>query len=337
MLINELKNKIIDKTYPNVMLWVGPEAYVKKYYLQQMSSEWSRLSDYKSLNFGSDSLFKNMRRYFLIDGDSLNNVPEKELPALKNKWLTSGNVIVFNFVDKGIDAESGEKEKSVISSEVLKYFKDYIVRFDHLNIRFLIKHFAYSGLSAENIKQIASFNNSDYLKMESEINKIIHYAKSENITTDIAFIELLKQGIIIKPIGDVIFDFSGALLSGRLDKINYWYRQLVLSGEPVHSVTALLYDNFKLLYMIIDLTQNKKLSDEDIAKKLGISKGRVWMLKQNIATKINPYTHKPTEYAYSLAELERNMRVVQFVESGSKMGEIDEKYAMDYLLINLVG
>jgi DNA polymerase III delta subunit len=320
MNINELKKRIKYNNVPNFMIWVGPETYVKQVYKNKISKNWAYLDSIDSINLNRSSLFKNIKSYYYIDGEALNKISEKEFKEkdLRTKLLNSTNCLIFDF--KSLSSNDEEIKKNGGPSKfILGEFQDYIVSFHKLSERLLLKYFGKCELSEDRLKNLFVWNNNDYIKIQLEIDKILNYTKAENSSPNIAFDILLKEGVIYKPVGDVIFDFSNALLSGDINLTNYWYKQLRLSEEPVLSVTSLLYKNFKEMYYV-------KAGDKDpkIIENLKYSSGRLWHLRQK--TK-----------AYSINELERNIQVVQFVENGIKTGQLEEKYAMDYLVINLLG
>ena len=68
MYINELKRKIKTNSYPNVMLWVGQETYIKQFYREKISPNWVYLDDFSTINTNKTSFFKNIKQYYFVGG-----------------------------------------------------------------------------------------------------------------------------------------------------------------------------------------------------------------------------------------------------------------------------
>lgn len=318
MYLNELKRQIKTNSYPNVMLWIGPETYAKHFYRDKISNKWTYLDDISSLNTNKNSFFKNIKQYYYVDGQCLNNIPESifNKEDYKIKLLNSPNVFIFDF--KSSFDENGKLTDGP-NKFILSEFQDYIISFDKFNDRLLLKYFNYTELTDNRLLKIFKYNNNDYIKCKLELDKVMAYANENNLTSNIAFDILLKQNILIKPIGDVIFDFSNALLSGNLTTTNAWYKMLKLSNEPPLTITSLLYRQFKELYLV-------KLSgsNNNLLTKLNLSPAKLWVIRKELKM-------------FSTEEIERNLKIIQFVESGIKTGQIDESFALDYLIVNILG
>lgn len=306
MTVNQLKEKIIKNEYPNLLVFTGPETKLKTFYLSKMSNNWNKIDDYKTLNFGVRSIIAKTN-YYLIDGDSFNNITQSELSNIKSKMLQSTNKYVIIFY-------SEEKLNKTLSDEL----GSYEVKFEHLNINKLLEHFKYIELSNEELTELFEICEYDYIKIELEIQKILAYTKEKKLTPSIAYELLKKEEIIQIPIGDVLFNFTNPIIQGNITQVNYWLYKIKQTEEPILGIVKTLYDGFKNLYAVKATQKNK-----DARSKIGLEQNRIYAISKNL----NIYNEK---------ELERNLRILEFIEQGIKTGQVSEKYALDYLTVNLL-
>lgn len=306
MTVNQLKEKIIKNEYPNLLVFTGPETKLKTFYLSKMSNNWNKIDDYKTLNFGVKSIIAQTN-YYLIDGDSFNNITQSELSNIKSKILQSTNKYVIIFY-------SEEKLNKTLSDEL----GSYEVKFEHLNINKLLEHFKHIELSDEELTELFEICGYDYIKIELEIQKILAYTKEKKLTPSIAYELLKKEEIIQIPIGDVLFNFTNPVIQGNITQVNYWLYKIKQTEEPILGIVKTLYDGFKNLYAVKATQKNK-----DARSKIGLEQNRIYAISKNL----NIYNEK---------ELERNLRILEFIEQGIKTGQVSEKYALDYLTVNLL-
>ena len=306
MTVNQLKEKIIKNEYPNLLVFTGPETKLKTFYLSKMSHNWNKISDYKTLNFGVKSIIAQTN-YYLIDGDSFNNITQSELSSIKSKMLQSTNKYVIIFY-------SEEKLNKILSDEL----GSYEVKFEHLNINKLLEHFKHIELSDGELTELFEICGYDYIKIELEIQKILAYTKEKKLTPSIAYELLKKEEIIQIPIGDVLFNFTNPVIQGNITQVNYWLYKIKQTEEPILGIIKTLYNGFKNLYAVKATQKNK-----DARSKIGLEQNRIYVISKNL----NIYNEK---------ELERNLRILEFIEQGIKTGQVSEKYALDYLTVNLL-
>ena len=82
-------------------------------------------------------------------------------------------------------------------------------------------------------------------------------------------------------------------------------------------ISSILYKGFRNMFAYLALGANKKGAME----RTGMTKGDLYIVNKNIG-------------GYNLTECQRNMRICQKVETGIKMGKLDEDIALDYLVFN---
>ena len=164
----------------------------------------------------------------------------------------------------------------------------------------------------------------DYGRCLLEIDKIIKYgAGLEYVTPDTLeksrydklFLELLNDGAIYQPPRDMIFDFIDAILNADIRAYNL-YDECIECGEAIMVMLSVLYTNAKAVLQVQSCDNN------NVSKSTGLSD---WQIK-NARKHLNVFSNR---------ELIDIMRLCQKCEKGIKTGEIDEQYAMKYVLANI--
>lgn len=133
------------------------------------------------------------------------------------------------------------------------------------------------------------------------------------MTYDEAFEILLKDGTIYVPPYDAVFDFVGSVLRRDI-RCFYLLDQSYQSGEATLVLLSVLYNNVKALLQV------QSCHSQDISKVTGLSG---WQIK-NVIDKKGFYDND---------ELVNLLKIIQKVENGIKTGKIDEKLAVDYILV----
>ena len=167
-----------------------------------------------------------------------------------------------------------------------------------------------------------SYCNNDYGRILLEVDKIKQYNEyiacfTNGISIDKCFEELDKQGLFHKEIGDITFELTGAVLGGYPEKAIQKLDEAKRKGEPAMMIASILYNGFRNLLAYQGLGKNKQGAME----RTGMTKGELYGCTKNVG-------------GYNVEEVKRNMLFCQKVESGIKMGTIDEDIALEYLVLS---
>ena len=200
-----------------------------------------------------------------------------------------------------------------------------IVEFSHLSGDVLQQYIQRDlpDLSDENVSKLISYCNNDYGRILMEIDKIWQTQSSRlsnfniNLDSNDCFDELDKQGLFHKEIGDITFELTDAVLGGYPEKAIQKLDEAKRKGEPAMMISSILYNGFRNLLAYQGLGKNKQGAME----RTGMTKGELWGCTKNAG-------------GYSIEEVKRNMLFCQKVESGIKMGTIDEDIALEYLVLS---
>ena len=200
-----------------------------------------------------------------------------------------------------------------------------IVEFSHLSDEVLQQYIQRDlpDLSDENVSKLISYCNNDYGRILLEVDKIWQTQSSRlsnfniNLDSNDCFEKLDKQGLFHKEIGDITFELTDAVLGGYPEKAIQKLDEAKRKGEPTMMISSILYNGFRNLLAYQGLGKNKQGAME----RTGMTKGELWGCTKNVG-------------GYSIEEVKRNMLFCQKVESGIKMGTIDEDIALEYLVLS---
>lgn len=309
----QLKTKQLNDFY----IFAGVEWMVQKLYIEQIAKIANKPIQYIDSfmdiqnKLRSGGILTKKKVYVVRDDSAIMN-EEKIQVQIKNGIL-SKNILVMllTTVDK--------------RKKFYKAYKDTIVEFEPLKPAILKKYLQKEiKLSENNFEKLMELCAYDYGRCLLEVDKIKQYEEfyfthlsHEQITPDIAFKELLKEGAIYEPPKDAIFDFVDAVLDRKANKAYNLYNQCLAVGEATLVMLSVLYTNAKAVLQV------QSYEGKDMSKGTGLTG---WQIK-------NAMLHTKN---YSNGELVYLMRQIQKCESGIKTGRIDEQFVMDYILTDVM-
>ena len=269
--------------------------------------------------------------------DSIDSI----LDTLKRKSLLNRNLCVVVRDDKSFmqDEKLQDTIKSIIGDNILiliytnldkrtKFYKKYskdIVDFELLSEQLLVKYIQKEiPLSLKNCKKLIEVCESNYGRILLEIDKIKKYTfayyNGHELKVgcyDKSFITLLDDGTIYQPPKDAVFDFVDAVLRRQVNRAFDLLEQSYAVGEATMVLLTVLYNNTR------QVLQVQSCESTDIVKSTGLTQWQIKCAKEKMGK-------------YSVGELVRILKLVQFVESGIKSGKIDEDNAMRYILVKIL-
>lgn len=173
-------------------------------------------------------------------------------------------------------------------------------------------------LSEKNSSKLVEYCNYDYGRILMEIDKIKQYSSVRtDLTIDSCFVQLDKQGLFHKEIGDITFELTNAVLGGYPETSIQKLDEAKRKGEPAMMIVSILYNGFRNLLAYQGLGSNKQGAME----RTGMTKGELYGCTKNVG-------------GYSITEVKRNMLKCQEIEAGIKMGTIDEDIALEYAVLS---
>ena len=127
----------------------------------------------------------------------------------------------------------------------------------------------------------------------------------------------MNEGIIYKPPQDAIFDLVDMILQRNIEKSMALLQECYANGEATMVMLSVLFNNAKAVLQV------QECRGGDVAKTTGLSG---WQIMN--AKKVAGH--------YKFKELVKMLRKIEDVETGIKTGQIEEKFAMEYLLLEVM-
>lgn len=305
----ELMKSISYNIIPHFLILYGEEQTILDMYVQKIV----QATRAKKFNFdsvsssikhsGKKSLDKSTKLYTVIDDNAFIKAEDK-WKQVKDSMNKNYLILRYNSLDK--------------RSAFFKRNKENIVEFSHLTEDVLLQYISRDlpELDEDHAKKLVEYCDSDYGRILLEIDKIRNFHhKKKDINKE--FVELDKQGLFHKEIGDITFELTDAVLGGYPETAMQKLDEAKRKGEPAMMIASILYNGFRNLLAYQGLGSNKKGAVE----RTGLSKGDIWRCSKNYG-------------GYSLEEVRRNMLICQSIESGIKTGSVDEDIALEYLVLS---
>ena len=309
-LVNLMK-KISEDNIPHFLILFGEEQKILELYedkiaekLQAKKVMCESVSNFVS-TVGRKSIDKSKKVY--IVQEDMNYLKAEDSWDKIQKYVKNNYIILrYHSLDK--------------RSAFVKKNQQNIVEFSHLSDDVLQQYIQrdLTDLSDENSIKLISYCNKDYGRILLEIDKVKQYMKSiKSKNEDKCFEELDKQGLFHEEIGDITFELTDAVLGGYTEKAIQKLDEAKRKGEPAMMIATILYTGFRNLLSYQGLGKNK----QGAVERTGMTNGEVWRCSKLTG-------------GYNITELKRNMFLCQKVESGIKMGTIDEDIALEYLVLS---
>ena len=307
----DLMKRISSNDIPHFLILFGEEQTILNIYLTHILeiTNAKRISadsvSYIMQNINKKRFDKSIRLYvvqddmaFLRAGDSwetVRNTPTKDYIILRYHSLDKRSA--FAKKNQQNLAEFSRLTKEVLQTYISKDLPD---------------------LSEKNSSKLVEYCNYDYGRILMEIDKIKQYSSVRtDLTIDSCFVQLDKQGLFHKEIGDITFELTNAVLGGYPETAIQKLDEAKRKGEPAMMIVSILYNGFRNLLAYQGLGSNKQGAME----RTGMTKGELYGCTKNVG-------------GYSITEVKRNMLKCQEIEAGIKMGTIDEDIALEYAVLS---
>ncbi len=311
----DLMKQISSNDIPHFLILFGEEQTILNIYLIHIleTTNTKRISadsvSYIMQNINKKSLDKSIRLYVVQDDMAFLRA-EDSWETVRNTSTKDYIILRYHSLDK--------------RSAFVKKNQQNIVEFSRLSKEVLQTYISKDlpDLSEKNSSKLVEYCNYDYGRILMEIDKITQYNEyianlTNGISVNDCFEELDKQGLFHKEIGDITFELTNAVLGGYPDTAIQKLDEALRKGEPAMMIASILYTGFRNLLAYQGLGSNK----QNAMERTGMTKGELYGCTKNVG-------------GYSIAEVKRNMLICQRVESGIKMGTIDEDIALEYLVLS---
>lgn len=307
----DLMKRISANDIPHFLILFGEEQTILNIYLTHIleATNTKRISadsvSYVMQNINKKSLDKSIRLYIVQD-DMAFLKAEDSWETVRNTPTKDYIILRYHSLDK--------------RSAFVKKNQQNLVEFSRLTKEVLQTYISKDlpDLSEKNSSKLVEYCNYDYGRILMEIDKIKQYSSVRtDLTIDSCFVQLDKQGLFHKEIGDITFELTNAVLGGYPETAIQKLDEAKRKGEPAMMIVSILYNGFRNLLAYQGLGSNKQGAME----RTGMTKGELYGCTKNVG-------------GYSIAEVKRNMLKCQEIEAGIKMGTIDEDIALEYAVLS---
>lgn len=315
MKLPDLQKQIVSKNIDRVLLLFGEEVAIMDIYLDKIYKVTG--GDVFRFDSVKEAYAKLVQRRITTGGSRVFLVrDDKEFVKADKEWgkvFTAAEnsndylIIIYSTMDRRSKFYKQNQEKlcefEKLSSSMLAGYVDKLL----------------PGMSNQEKEMFAEVCECSYSRILLEANKVQHYAKVSRQEYGTAFKELLKQGVIYQPIGDITFLFTDAILTRNKRDTAKYLLQAKAVGESEILTLSVLYNGFKQILMVQGLGKDQS----EPCKRTGLTPWQVKMAKEK-------------QGHYSIAELVNALKVIRFVEKGIKTGAIESDVAVEYVIVNIM-
>lgn len=315
MKLPDLQKQIVSKSIDRVLLLYGEEVAVMDIYLNKIyaatAGDVLRFDSVKEAyaKLVQRRISKGVSRVFVVRDDKEFFKADKEWAKVFNAAESSNDylILIYSSMDR--------------RSKFYKQNQERLCEFEKLSSSVLAGYIEklLPGMNSRLKEQFAEVCECSYSRILLEADKIKHYAKVSYLDYNEAFKELLKQGVIYQPIGDITFLFTDAILTRNKRDTAKYMLQAKAIGESEILTLSVLYNGFKQILMVQGLGKDQS----EPVKRTGLTPWQVKMAKEK-------------QGHYSISELVNALKVIRFAEKGIKTGLIDADVAVEYVIVNIM-
>ncbi len=315
MKLPDLQKQIVSKNIDRVLLLFGEEVAIMDIYLDKIYKATG--GDVFRFDSVKEAYAKLVQRRITTGGPRVFVVrDDKDFFKADKEWAK-----VFTAAENGADYLILIYSSMDRRSKFYKQNQEKLCEFEKLSSSVLTGYIdkLLPGMSQAEKMQFAEICECGYSRILLEANKVQHYAKVSRLDYGPAFRELIKQGVIYQPIGDITFLFTDAILTRDVRATAKYLQQAKAIGESEILTLSVLYNGFKQILMVQGLGRDQS----EPCKRTGLTPWQVKMAKEK-------------QGHYSIAELVNALKVIRFVEKGIKTGAIDADVAVEYVIVNIM-
>lgn len=320
MEIAELQSVIREGKPKGCYILTGPEGAVQRVYLNMMA-EKAGLAVVR-LDSASDAIramtqhtLSPEKRLYVVFDDVAFTKAEKAWNTVFSRAEATQHVLLLQY--SKLDGRLKFSKRN----------KDRICVFDTLGPDIAAKYVQKEipNLHPDVAEMLAEACGYDYSRILTETDKVRQYfnarsrfeqeqrSREDAWTIDDAALELIHDGVIYRPIGDITFSLTDAIMYRAPGETMQYLAQALAKGEPELVVLTVLYNNFRALLLVQGLGADRR----DAAKRTGLTPFQVKLASEKIGH-------------YKLAEIQSNLRMLQEIEYGIKTGTFDAAVALAY-------
>jgi len=233
------------------------------------------------------------------------------IPYLDDPNITTCLILIAEKLDSRTKFAQTLKKKAEIV-QFWKLFENEVPRW----ITTSAKQYGYS-MSTPTAKELMEFVGNDLRQLDNELQKIIAYTSTPEITSQ----------IVHQVVGDIrerdVFELVDAVGRGNTIAALKILNQLLIEGEQPLKILAMVIRQFRLLWKLkATLVEQKGVSARQLAGQIGVSPRNVEQLQKQIRR-------------FSQVQLKNGMKRLYDVDRGLKSSGGSPKILLEDLIIDL--
>ena len=307
--IKDLKTELLESKLRPFYVFTGDELALQDVYINKIQ-EISGLKLFRVDSLASiyskltaNSLFEFEPGLYVIRNDDLYLKTEKSWDTFLQAESLKKNIVIMLY--SGIDK----------ATKFIKAHEAVLTKFDYMGDSILINRLqAITGMPVAYCQDIVKMCNNNYGRIQKELYKLGVFAKINNYDWNTSYLEAKKIDLIHEDIGDIIFDFTNAVIHRNIKLAYNLWPKMKYTGDGPMRVISVLYNSFRQILMV-QSTPN----DQRTEQVLGMTKGQIYVTSQQCMI-------------YNLFELVQIVKTLRYLEKGIKIGTVAEEFAMDYLM-----
>ena len=303
----ELKAMIQSNSVPHFIAFTGEEWVVQKTFINQIAERNNLDKCYMDTVYeiipklGNKKFISGKDKLYVVRDDNKFLADEKGWTNVEQLLGNSMLILLISKLDKRL--------------KFAAKYKSAIIEFKPLNPQILKKYIRKEiNLNDTNCDKLIEVCEGNYGRILLEIDKMKHMHSN---AYDQVFKKLLEEGVIYTPPKDAIFDLVDAILDRKPRKAFDLLAQCNAIGESSFAILVNLFNNAKALLQVQTCTS------KDIAKTTGLTGWQIMNAKKHLDV-------------YDNEELKFMLKLISNCVHGIKIGTIEEKFVMEYIMVRVL-
>lgn len=307
--IATLKEELLNKKVRPSYVFTGDEIALQDVYIDKICEisglEKVVVDNLKSVygKLSAKTIIKVPPKVYCIRNDEFYHKDDKIWEKVISGQGQGKNIIILRYT--GLDKRGA----------FVKQHEPILTEFNYLSLPILRNRIqAITKWPTQYCEDLVNMCGCNYGRIQSELYKLNIFAKVNNYSMNTAYLEAKKYNMIHKEVGDIIFDFTNAVVERNVAKAYALYEEIKKTDEGPLKLVTVLYNGFRNI-LIVQSTSQKERTEEI----LGLSKAQIYVTAQKCDR-------------YTLFELVDIIKLLQKLEKGIKTGEMDANFVMEYLM-----
>lgn len=308
MNIAELKKDMKANNLAGLYIFTGEEIYIRNLYIEQivdLGFIWKELPTVAELfkSVGTTKLIQKPTLYVIRDDMDFikqdSTVWDKLVAWVNNS--VNKVILIYNNIDK--------------RNKFFKTFEENTVKFEKLSETVLLKYVQKEAdISRENALDLIHRCDSNFNLCLLELNKVIMFSLSNNISIDEAYRKCCADRIVLDLPKESLEKYITAVMNKDFSLAIEISNDFDFTEEPPLKILAFLYNSFEALFAVVAYESGLSLKKNESGANFWAVKnaeifGMKWQIKQ-------------------VCDM---MDFIQFLESGIKMGMVSADAAIPML------